>query len=215
MAQIDDIFEQIDEQVDADKAHKFWLANRKWIIGGLVLLFAGLIAFVSWRDARIKADQKLSDLYIQAGFLDEQGDRVAAAEIYDQLMEKHADHGYGLLSMLVDAQALAKAGDVEAALVRFEKLAAKAAYTPLQGLALLNAAYLTADDAQRSRGFLAKISAQSPFRPHALELDGLLLAQAGDEINSLARYREAIQLGADGELRRRLDRRMERMAGKN
>ena len=32
MAQIDNIFEQIDEQIDADKAHKYWKDNQKLII---------------------------------------------------------------------------------------------------------------------------------------------------------------------------------------
>jgi predicted negative regulator of RcsB-dependent stress response len=213
MAQIDNIFEQVDEQIDADKAHKFWKENQKWIIAGLVLLFVGLFAYVGWRDARLREDQTLSDLYIQARALDKNGDRAGAEEILKKLMDDNIDHGYGLMAILVDAQALAAAGKVDAAVARLELLAAKSSNSPLQGLALLNAAYITVDDESRSRSFLDKIDKKSPFRPLALELDGLLLARGGDAKNAMARYQEAMQSGASGELRSRLNRRLERMAG--
>jgi predicted negative regulator of RcsB-dependent stress response len=213
MAEIDTIFEQIDEQIEADKAHKFWNENRKWIIGGLILLFAGLFAYVAWRDGRVTENQNLSDLYIQAQALEEKGDRAGAQAIFKGLMVDHESHGYGILARLTDAQALAKAGKIDEAVAHLEALAAKSSGSPLQGLALLNAAYLTADSVTRSRGFVAKIEEKSPYRPLALELDGLLMAKDGNEKGALARYQEAIQLGADGELRRRLNRRLERLAG--
>jgi predicted negative regulator of RcsB-dependent stress response len=213
MAQIDNIFEQIDEQIDEDKAHKFWRENQKFIVGGLILLFIGLFAYVAWRDARIKEDQSLSDAYVQAQLLDKKGDRAGAEALLQKLMVDNSDHGYGLLAILVDAQALARTGEIDKAVARFEFLASKSSGSPMQGLALLNAAYLTVKDESRTRGLLTKIDKNSPFQAHALELDGLLSAQAGDEKKALARYQEAIQAGADGELRKRLDQRLERLAG--
>jgi predicted negative regulator of RcsB-dependent stress response len=212
MAQIDDIFEQIDEKMDEDAAQKFWRDNRQYIVAALVLLFVGLFAYVAWRDARVKEDQALSDAYIQAQALDAGGDRAGAGAALQKLLEDGGDHGYALLAILVDAQALAKAGKSDEAVARFEALAAKTSNSPLQGLALLNAAYLTADDSSRSRGFLTKITETSPFRPHALELDGLLLSEAGDEKNALEKYQEAVQSGASGSLLQRLNRRLERVA---
>jgi predicted negative regulator of RcsB-dependent stress response len=213
MAEIDTIFEQVDEQIDADKAHKFWKENRKFIVGGLILLFAGLFAYVGWKDVRMKEDQALSDSFIQSQTLTEKGDLAGSEKILQNLMAESGDHGYGLLATLVNAQALAKAGKVTEAVAGFEALAAKTANSPLQGLALLNAAYLTVEEKGRAKEFLAKIDEKSPFRPHALELEGLLLAREGDMKNALARYQEALQLGADGELRSRLNTRLERLAG--
>ncbi|MBF0444167.1 MAG: tetratricopeptide repeat protein [Magnetococcales bacterium] len=213
MAQIDNIFEEIDEQMDADKAHKFFKENQAWIIGGLVLLFVGLFAFVAWRDAQVKENQALSDKYIAAHELDAKGDREGATAIFQTIIKEHGDHGYGLLSLLSDAQALAKAGKKDAAIARFEALAAKSSNSPIQGMALLNAAYLASDDDGRAKGFLAKIEPTSSFRPHALELEGLLLAKAGDEKQAFARYQEAIQAGASGHLQQRLQLRIERLTG--
>ncbi|MBF0358669.1 MAG: tetratricopeptide repeat protein [Magnetococcales bacterium] len=214
MAQIDDIFEQIDEKMDEDAAQKFWRDNQKYIIAALVLLFIGLFAYVGWRDARIKEDYALSDAYIQAQALDAQGDRAGASAAFQKLLDDGGDHGYALLAILADAQALARVGKIDEAVARFETLAAKTTNSPLQGLALLNAAYLTAADSSRSRGFLSKIAETSPFRPHALELDGLLLSEAGDEKNALAKYQEAVQSGASGPLLQRLNQRLERLAVK-
>ncbi|MBF0194658.1 MAG: tetratricopeptide repeat protein [Magnetococcales bacterium] len=214
MAQIDNIFEEIDEQMDADKAHKFFKENQTLIIGSLVLLFVGLFAFVAWRDARIKENQSLSDQYIQAQELETKGDRAGAKAIFQAIIKENGDHGYGLLSLLSDAQALAKAGKNDDAIASFEAIAAKTTNSPLQGMALLNAAYLSDNDDARAKGFLAKIDAASSFRPHALELEGLLLARAGDEKEAYKRYQEAIQAGASGQLEQRLKTRIERLAGK-
>ncbi|MBF0453211.1 MAG: tetratricopeptide repeat protein [Magnetococcales bacterium] len=213
MAQIDTIFEQVDEQLDADKAQKFWRDNQKWIIGALIVLFASLFAYVSWRDARLKEDRTISDLYIQAQVLEKKGDRAGAEEILQRVMTEHGEHGYALLARLTDAQVLAKAGKRDEAVAHLEVLAAKSSGSPLQGLALLNAAYLTSDNEQQALDFLAKIDEKSSFRPHALELEGLLLAKAGKGQMASARYQQAIQQGADGALRQRLNRRLERLAG--
>jgi predicted negative regulator of RcsB-dependent stress response len=213
MAQIDTIFEEIDEQMDADKAHKFYKENKAFIIGGLVALFAGLFIFVAWRDAQVKENQTLSNQYIQAQELDAKGDREGATAIFQTIMNENSDHGYGILSLLSDAQALAKAGKKDEAIARFEALAAKTSNSPMQGIALLNAAYLAADDVGRAKGFLSKISPSSSFRPHGLELEGLLLAKAGDEKQAYARYQDAMQAGASGQLQQRLQMRIERLAG--
>ncbi|MBF0380698.1 MAG: tetratricopeptide repeat protein [Magnetococcales bacterium] len=213
MAQIDNIFEEIDEQMDADKAQKFYDENKVWIIGGLVLLFVGLFAYVAWRDALIEKSYRLSDQFMQAQTLEAGGDREGAKAIFTKIMSENSEHGYGIMSLLSEAQALAKAGKKDEAIANFEALAAKTSNSPMQGLALLNAAYLTVDDANRAKGFLAKISPTSSFRPHALELEGLLLAKAGDEKQAFARYQEAMQAGASGKLHQRLQARIERLAG--
>lgn len=213
MAQIEDIFEQVDEQLEAERAHKFWQENRNTIIGGLVLLFVGLFAYVGWQDARRQEDRRLSDLYLQAQERNRDGQRDEAEKILVRLMAEGENHGYGLLARLVDAQALAKEGRVDAALVHLESLAVQTVDPLLQGVALLNAAYLVADQTDRSRGYLSRIGETSPFYPHALELDGLLLSRDGDREGARDRYRKALLLEVDSQLRTRLDRRLERLAG--
>ncbi|MBF0448799.1 MAG: tetratricopeptide repeat protein [Magnetococcales bacterium] len=215
MAQIDEIFEQVDEQLEADQSRRFWNENKKWIIGGLVLLFAGLILFVQWRDAQLRESQKLSDLFLQSQVLQNGGDRAGSEKILAQLISEGSGHGYGLLAHLVDAHVLANAGQNDQAVARLESVAAQTSGSPLQGLALLNAAYLTADDEEKSRSFLNKIAEDSTFKAHALELDGLLYAQSGDQKTALTRYREALALGAEGALRSRLNRRLESLAANN
>lgn len=213
MAQVDDIFEQVDEQLDADRAQKFWEENRVYIIGALIALFAGLIIYVNWRDGRIEEDQHLSVQFLQAQEYMQVGDWPQAKAALDGLSAQASGHGYGQLAQLSKAQGLAQNGQIEDAVAVLKRLTVDHSGTLMADLALIMAAYLVEKDAQQSRSFLSQIDEKSPYKAHALELQGLLLAREGDEKGALSHYQEALKLPVEGSLQNRLQERVERMAG--
>ena len=208
-----DIFEQVDEQLDADRVQKFWENNRKWVIGGLTLFFLMLFAYVGWRDYQVQRSQAASEQFSLGWDLFDKKDSANSQKQIEALLEKYSGHGYALFGRFLLAKSLAAEGKTTAAVAQLEQLAKEADLPVLADLALLRAAYLTSGNAGQSEAFLARIDAYSPYRAHALELQGLLAAQQGDGSSALARYREARALTPAGSLRSRLETRLERLAG--
>ena len=208
-----DIFEHVDEQLDAERVHKFWQQNRKWVIGGLILLFVSLFVYVQWRDYRVQQSQAASDQFVMAQDLFDKEDRENGQKQLQKLLKEYSGHGYALFGRFLQAKSLVAEGKTAAAVEQLQQLVKEADTPLLVDLALLNAAYLTSGDGKRSVAFLTRIKDDSPYRAHALELQGLLAAQSGDDKNALASYQEARALAPEGTLRRRLESRLERLAG--
>ena len=208
-----DIFEQVDEQLDADNVQKFWAKNRKWVIGSLVVLFVGLFAYVGWRDYRAQQSQDAAEHFALAReLLDEKNHGKSQQKLHD-LQKEYGGHGYALFGRFLLAKSLVDDGKVDAALLQYEQVAREAAFPTLVDLALLSAAYLTANDVGRAEGFLARMGKYSPYQAHALELKGLLAVQGGNQQGALVHYQAARALTpAGGTLRSRLDDRLERFS---
>ncbi|MEO5377349.1 MAG: tetratricopeptide repeat protein [Magnetococcus sp. DMHC-6] len=212
MAQVEDIFAQVDEQLEADRVQKYWEKNQKWIVLTFVLFFIALFAYVGWQEYRQRQDRAASDIFLSSleSFNADKPD--LAKEKLSKLMENFSDHGYATLGELLQARLLAQGGDVEGAIGHLESLATRSDLSGLlRDLALLNAAYLTAKDRARAVSFLARIDPNSPYQPHALELQGLLASQAGEMKVALDTYRKAIGLNPAASLRKRLELRIEKM----
>ena len=208
-----DLFEQVDEQLDAERVQRFWEKNHIRVIGGVVLLFVGLFIYVGWRDYRLQQDHAASEQFARASaWLDKKETDPAHAEL-TKLLETHAGHGYAMLSHFLLAKSLASAGKIAEAVTHLDRLAQEADLAILADLALLNAAYLTADEIPRAQTFLARMTASSPYQAHALELKGLFAAQQGRQAHAITHYRKARELAPEGTLRRRLENRLERLAG--
>ncbi|MBF0096695.1 MAG: tetratricopeptide repeat protein [Magnetococcales bacterium] len=207
-----DIFEQVDEQLEADRVQKWWVANRRWVIAGFVSFFAALFAYVGWQDYRTRQNQAASDYFLVVQDLYAKGDVEGAERQLQLLLQHHSGHAYGLFGHLLQAKALATAGKAEAALQQLEVVIKAADLALLRDLALLNAAYLTASESGKAEGYLQRMESQSPYRGHALELRGVLAAQRGDLQAAAAHYREARAASTEGgSLRARLESRLERM----
>ncbi len=210
---MEDIFAQVDEQLDADRAEKFWRDNQKRIIGGLVILFLGLFIYVGVREYRQSRDQTASDLFIAADKLFAKGDMAAGRKGLEPLLKDYSDHGYGILARFLDARALAKAGQIDPAVAQLRMVAREEGDSPLAGLAWLNAAYLTVGQPERAAELLKNIGDDSPFRAHALELTGLMAARKGKDGEALNHYRQALAMNPEGALKERLQERLERLDG--
>ncbi|HIJ84348.1 MAG: Tetratricopeptide TPR 2 repeat protein [Magnetococcales bacterium] len=209
---MDNLFEQIDEELDADRVRKQWEKNRPWIIGATILFFLGLFAYVGWDGHRKQQDAAASDLYIAAMKHYEKEAWGETEKLLQPLFKQFGDHGYGLLGQMVEARTLAETGRKKEAADKMENLADRSQDGSLRDLALFNAALVTVDDdGARAQSLLRRIRDESPFRPHALEILGLLAQKQKDMPAAAVDFQKAIELGAKGELRTRLDRRLERL----
>ncbi|HAT49695.1 MAG: tetratricopeptide repeat protein [Nitrospirae bacterium] len=209
---MDNLFEQIDEELDAERLRKQWEKNRPWIIGGFIVFFLSLFAYVGWDEHRKQQDAAASDLYMAAMKPYEQGTWSEAEKLIQPVLKQYGDHGYGILAQMVEARAMAEMGQTQEASSHMERFADQAKDDSLRDLALYNAALAVVDaDGERVKKLLGRISDDSPFRSHALEILGLLAQKENDVKNAAIFYKKSIELGAKGLLRTRVDRRLERL----
>lgn len=210
--EVDSIFEEIDEQLEAENVARMWRKYHNWLIGGLVLLFVGLFAYVGWQEYQKKRDREVADRYLTAMERLEGGEAAEGRKALAGLAVAYGNHGYALLARLVEARLLAGEKKNDAAALLLEEVAARAG-PPLKNLAVINASFVVADDARLALRRLGNIPADSVFKPHALELAGVLTARGGDAKGALEFYRQALALKPEGGLRKRLERRIQRMGG--
>ncbi|MBF0434705.1 MAG: tetratricopeptide repeat protein [Magnetococcales bacterium] len=209
---MENIFEQIDEELDADRLRKQWERNRPWIIGGFILFFLGLFAYVGWDEYRKREDIAASDLYLAATKPLEQGNWSETQKQLQPLLQQYKNHGYSLLGQIVEARSLAETGQKSAASAKMENMANLTQEDSLRDLALYNAALVVVDeDSPRAETLLGRIKDDSPFRGHALEILGLLALKQKDGQKAVSFFQKAIELGAKGELHTRLLRRLDRL----
>ncbi|MBF0162744.1 MAG: tetratricopeptide repeat protein [Magnetococcales bacterium] len=208
-----DIFEQVDEQLEAERLHKYWQANRNRLLAALLLFFMLLFAYVGWQEYQARQDSAAAELFMRLQDRLNKQENEAAQKELQTLLGSHAGHSYAQFGRLLQARLLATAGNRSGALEQLTLLIQESHTPLLQDLALLNAAYLTAEKPEQAEPFLQRISSHSPYRAHALELQGLLAAQRGDSAAALAHYRDARAVAGEGSLRNRLESRLEQMGG--
>lgn len=209
---MENIFEQIDEELDADRLRKQWEKNRPWIIGGFVIFFLGLFIYVGWDEHRKGEDAAASDLFLAAAKPFQQGNWSETEKQLQPLLQQYKDHGYGLLGQMAEASTLAQTGHKSDASIKMENLANQTKEDSLRDLALYNAALVIVDDdSPRAETLLGRIKDDSPFRSHALEILGLLAQKQKKDQQAATFFQKAIELGAKGELHTRLLRRLDRL----
>lgn len=209
---MDNLFEQVDEELDAERLQKKWEKNRHWIIGGFIIFFLCLFAYVGWEEHRKQQDTAASDLYMAAMKPYGQGTWSEAEKLIQPVLKQFGDHGYGILAQMVEARTMAEMGQTKEAQSLMESFADHSTDASLRDLALYNAALVIVDDdGELAKKLLSRIQDNSPFRSQALEVLGLLAQKENDMKNAAIYYKKSIELGAKGALRTRIDRRMERL----
>ena len=178
-----DVFQEVDEDVRHERWRKLYRAYGGYVIGAVasfVLVFAGSIA---WTEYQTGERQLESQRYVVAGQTLSGGDAATAAQQFGALADDAAD-GYGALARLREADALAKAGAVTAAVATFDRLADDGGADPaFRDLARLFAIYQLMDKAPREeldRRLAPLLAEGSPWRASARELSGLIAYRAGE-----------------------------------
>ncbi|MBF0621720.1 MAG: tetratricopeptide repeat protein [Magnetococcales bacterium] len=209
-----DIFEEVDEELEAERLRKFWQKYHNWLIGGFVLLFAGLSAYVGWENYQESRDHDAAARYLKAWDAFEKKNTDESLKGVDDLLQAYGDHGYSVLGQLLKARLQADDGQRDQALSTLISLSKSTeAPNPVKNLALLNAAYLTADKPEQALDYLKRIDSDSIFQAHSLELQGLFAAKKGDQEVALDLYQQAQEKSAPGAISKRLTRRIQRLAG--
>jgi len=185
-----DIFREIDEELQQDRASKLWQRYGGWLIAvavGVVLTVAGNV-FLTRYNAQLQSDR--GDRYEAAAELAAEGDPRRAAEAFASLADD-AGGGYATLARLRAAAAFAAAGDVDAAVATFDAVAATAS-APYADLAMLRSVRLRIgreDPAALLNALAHVLAAGNPWRPLAVETEAAIQLQAGDTDRALALYK--------------------------
>ncbi len=140
-----DIFREVEEDVRKERLEKWWKAYGDYVIALLALVILGLAGWQLWLRYENTQRAKASAEFVAAERIT---NSTQAAAAFDAL-SKTAPGGYGQLSRLAEASALAVAGKPADAETRYKAIAA-ADNGPVGATARIRAAWLVADTAPRA-----------------------------------------------------------------
>jgi hypothetical protein len=130
-----DIFDEVDEELRADRAQELLKRYAGWIIGAGALIVAGAGGYQGWHWWQVKQDLAAATQYIDAMNATASAgvagpDRPAAIARFDAVVAG-APHGYGTLARLQDAALKADNGDLQGAAMLWDQVAGDRNAEPL------------------------------------------------------------------------------------
>ena len=178
-----DIFQEVDEDVRRDKQSELWAKYGKVVIAAAVAIIVVTAGTVSWREYSKNRQLEAGGQFAVAKALVSAAKDAEAAKAFAALAAD-ADKGYAWIARLEEAAALARSGDVEAALGIYDALAADSGVDEsFRQLAALHAASYLLDrgDSDGARTRLKGLTeAASPWRHSARELQALVAMAEGN-----------------------------------
>lgn len=207
-----DIFDEINEDLRAERAKRFAL-RYGWLVALLVVLLAGGVgAWQAWRRHQGQQANGVAAAYLGAmreadGPAAADGQptpsRSAAMAEFDRLAETGPE-GYRSLARLRGAALHASSGDVPGALAAWDKLAADTAADPLlrdlANLMWVQHQVDSGDPAAVEGRLQPLLAANNPWRPLALENQAWLALRTGkaDQARDILRQLAADAAAPDG-----------------
>ena len=178
----DQLFREVDEEVRQDRLQDLWKRYGIYAAVVAVLIVAGTIAFVLWRDAQQSARDADSSRFLNAVIQESE-----AADAALLALRELADDGttaYRFLAKLREARLLAQEGDTAQALAVFDSVAADAdlgdTYRDLARLlAVANGLDVLSQDEVETRIGPLNV-AGNPFQVTAREFLAVSAIKAGD-----------------------------------
>jgi hypothetical protein len=178
-----DIFQEIDEELRQDRATKLWNRYGNYVIAAAVLIVLSVGGYKYWTARDLETRQAESATYQSAVAQAADGDVNAAISTLGNLA-RDAGSGYGALARLRQAALAVREGDVEGAVLAYGEVAADdgvpAVLRDLAKIRSVAARVETADPAELEAALDAIAAAGNPWRPMALELQGILAIKAGN-----------------------------------
>ncbi len=171
--EMSDLINEVDDDMRRQQLDKFWLENKNWIIGGIILAIvttAGLTWWRTWDFQRnVTQTQELRQIVDK--------DNAASLTAY----AKESDRNHAALAKLMAAGMLSRDGKTDEAAKIYDDLGGTlGADSTLRDLAKLQSIglRLNRDDAKKLHKELEDISGDhDAFRYSALEMDALLYAR--------------------------------------
>lgn len=179
-----DIFDEVEEDLRAERARQFWARYGTPIIAALVLLVAGIGGWQGWRWYETRRQEAAATAFLAAHRAAEaEGADLAAIAARFEGLAAEAPQGYRTLALLRAAALKAETGDRDGALALYDRLAGDRAVDPLyRDLAALMWV-LRALDSGEPALLAARIAplarAQGPWSASARELAALVQLRAG------------------------------------
>ncbi|MFX4222847.1 MAG: tetratricopeptide repeat protein [Thalassobaculum sp.] len=212
-----DIFREVDEELQQERAATLWKKYGGWVIAlavGIVLAVAGNVA---WREYEAGQRAEHAAAYAEAAALLNQNKPREAATAFAALADDGGD-GYAAIARLSEAAALVEADDVPAAAETYMRIAADDTVpAPYGDLARLHGVRLrigTADAASLRSDLEPLLTPGNPWLPLARETEAAIALQAGDTDKAV----ESLKLLADdpatpGRLRQRASELLQALGG--
>jgi len=180
----DHLFEEIEEDLRAERYAKLWKRYGKFVIAGFVALIVGVAGFKGWQtyDQKIRAEQ--SNQYATAARLLAEKKSSEAEKLFAALA-KDGSQGYRFLSGLRTATLLKEKGDSKGAQSVYDSIAADTGHKQLyRDLATLLSVMAMLDKGEPTslKAQLAPLLAKdNPWRFSAQEASALLSLRAGKQ----------------------------------
>lgn len=176
-------FREVDEAVRQDRYKALWDRFGLYILVVAGILIASVAGYQAWTYWKQQQAEEAGAAFVQALALETGSEPDKATKAFEDLVSDGPE-GYSVLSRFQLAAAKAKAGETEAAVAAYDKLATDRSVDDiLQGLATLQAATLRldkADYAEMERRLKGLIEDQTAWRYSARELLGLSAYQNED-----------------------------------
>ncbi len=187
------LFQEVDEDLDRQKLEALWKKYGFWIITlaiGIVVWTASSTAYRSWRAQRA---QQTTSAFLAASSVE----ASKGIESLQHFAQTHKSASLGALALLRAGALAADRGDKAGAIAIFDKIAADAEADPVfRQLGDLLSAHmqLDTDDAVALAARLQPLTAEgAPWRYSALEQEGYLALRTGDKAKARRLFTELSQ----------------------
>ncbi len=181
-----DIFDEVDEELRADRAQQFLKRYGTWIAGAMMLVVLGVAGQQGWRWWENRKAAQAAEAFLAAGAAAAlpTTDAKVAAEAFTALLPE-APAGYRTLARLRAAALTATAGDTAAALAQWDALSkdtgTEALYRDLASLLWGLHALGTVEPAQIEQRLAPLAVPTNPWHASVQEVRALAALQRGDQ----------------------------------
>lgn len=194
-----DIFDEVEEDLRAERARKFWQRFGTPILGALLLFVAGVGGWQGWRWYENRQQEAAAAAFLEVSRATEaEGADLAAMAARFEQVAASAPAGYRTIALLRAAALQAEAGDRAGALALYDRVAADSSadplYRDLASLMWVLRSLDSGDPATLAARIAPVARAGGPWSASARELAALVSLKAGDR----AEARRALEaLAAD------------------
>jgi len=191
----DSFIREVDEELRTEQFQDFWKKYGKLAIGVAVAIVVATAGYRYYDYYTAKQAADAGDAFMAAVTLAQEDKQDEALKAFSEL-EGQASKSYQALARMRGASELAKSGDVEGAVKKFDAIAADAsAEENLRSIARIRAAMLLVDSGTVS-DVESRVSALSapgaPYRASAREALGLAYYKAGDLENAFKQFNSLV-----------------------